>query len=187
MDNVLDWLQQSPSEEQINYNENGGKFIPYPIIVSKLDILSPHTWETQNFNHFFFHCKDGKIKVSGSVEVIVYYNGLKRTLAGAASFYTEDYAPNEHWGATVKSLAICNAVMILGENFGWNLNPQEDQQLQDTYSGPIPKQKQVSRTIENSIKSKPDADIRKKYAKAVANQDHAEITRLESIYNFTIG
>lgn len=178
-----DWIKEHPLEEEIGQHDDGGKFIPYPIIVSKLDRLSPHTWETKNFNHFFFNCRDGRVKVSGSIEVVVYYNGLKRTLAGAASFYTEDYAPNEHWGATVKSLAICNAVMVIGESFGWNLNPQEDQQFHETYSGPIPQQKQP-RNSKTSVLTVPDKSIRQRYATAVAAKDDKEVKRLEGIYNF---
>jgi hypothetical protein len=176
------WIDNSPLEEETSIHSDGGKFIPYPIIVRKLNRLSPHSWQTQNFHHFFFHTKDGKVKVSGSIEVVVEYNDRKRVLAGAATFYTEDYAPNEHWAATVKSLAICNAVLVIGKNFGWNLNPQEDQQ-QDTFSGPIPAQK-APRNNKVSVLTIPDKSIRLRYATAVAAKDETEVKRLEGIYNF---
>lgn len=71
-------------------------------------------------------------------------------------------------------------------NVGQPITYAQVEQKEDSFSGPIP-QKKTARSVENSIKLNPDGEIRKKYAQAVVGQNHSEITRLESIYNFTIG
>jgi hypothetical protein len=60
---------------------------------------------------------------------------------------------------------------------GWLPNPMP--QFSDTFSSGIPK-----REIK---KSQPDADIRLKYAKAVAANDKEQVDILESLYEFKIG
>lgn len=158
MENIAEWLKQKPLPEELIEVEPGVYTHPYEVIVAKLDKLCP-SWSTQNFRHFYFIMpiseKDGTpiVKVSGSIEVVLNFNyyelyektdvGIEipvatslvkteRTLSGAATFTTTEYGENEHWAATVKSLAIVNAVQVLGPQFGWGLNseaPNKKKQL----------------------------------------------------------
>lgn len=163
-----DWINTPPTEEDVK-DDDGIKYIPYEIIKGKLDFLCPDTWGTQNFNHFIFYMPDKRIRVSGSVEVLVRYYYTKegetaitevnRTLSGAATFYADEYWPNEHWAATVKSLAVVNAVQVLGPQFGWGLNPVVEKSNEEQ-----PKKKQP---IDVVIKKKLDLAIMKGDEKTV--------------------
>ncbi len=180
------FFDMEPAEDEIKINEDGSRFIPYPIIVKKLYDLCGGNWGTKNFNHFFFVIPDHPdlIKVSGGAEVVVKYFDtelgeiVERTLAGAATFYTIDYSPNEHWAATLKSLCVVNAVQILGRNFGWGLN--EEPEKNDSES---PSHKQLKGKPAAVIVS-PDAAILEKYQKAKEKGDQKTIELLEKIYDF---
>lgn len=196
--NITEWMNEEPNEEEIKFDEGNKRSIPYAIMKTKLDKLCPESWDIKNFHFTQFFTNDRKQWITGHIDLVVSYayelpdgTGVRkvtRTLAGAATFCIEEYLPNTHFAATVKSLAICNAAQPLGKQFGWNLNPNEDEeQEKDVYSTGIPKQKVNSRNGKESVLMKPDADIRIKYAKADASNDEVEIKRLESIYNFQIG
>lgn len=193
---IINWLKADPLEEEISYNERQRRYMKYSVIKAKLDYLCPDNWDTKNFHQFIFYMPDKRIKVSGNIDVVVRYHyqledgsdvrEVYRTLAGAATFNAEDYAPNEHWAATVKSLAIANAVQVLGPQMGWNLNPEEDEEpQQDIFGGPIPAKKVIHNGKE-SILMPPPPDIRKKYVAAIAAGDKDTATKLEKIYNFKI-
>lgn len=190
---IVKWLKTPPPEEEVSYNERQRRYIKYEILKAKLDYLCPDNWDTKNFHQFFFYTTDRKIKVSGNIDVVVHYHyeledgsGVRevfRTLAGAATFNAEDYTPNEHWGATVKSLAIANAVQVLGEQFGWNLNPDEEEE--DQYAeGFTKKEKTIIHNGKTQVLTPAPPDIRKKYAIATANKDTETIKKLELIYKF---
>lgn len=195
--NIINWLNSDPDEDEVSYNERQRRYLKYSVIKRKLDELCPDNWDTKNFHQFIFNTPDRRIKISGNIDVVVHYHyvlkdgesvrEVHRTLAGAATFNAEDYAPNEHWAATVKSLAIANAVQVLGKQFGWDLNPEEDEDPnQDSYSGPIPQKKVNTRNGRTSVLMKPDMEIRKKHAQAAISGDFKECQRLETIYDFTI-
>lgn len=195
-EDVPKWLDTDPDESEIKYDERNKKSIPYSIMKAKLDRLCPESWDIRNFHVTFFFTNDRRQWVSGHIDLVVSYAYLledgtvrkvERTLAGAATFCTDDYAPNTHWAATVKSLAVCNAAQPLGKQFGWNLNPEEGgEKDQDFFTNPITelKNKQATRNGRTSSLMQPDMEIRKKYAQAVCTSDFAEMTRLASIYNF---
>ena len=195
---IVNWLKADPLEEEISYNERQKKYQKFEVIKAKLDYLCPDTWDTKNFHQFIFYMPDKRIKISGNIDVVVRYHyeledgsatrEVYRTLAGAATFNAEDYAPNEHWGATVKSLAIANAVQTLGPQFGWNLNPdEEEEQYRDSYSGPIPNTtKTFSRGGKQSILMPAPPDIRERYQQAEGKGDITTMRNLEKTYNFNL-
>lgn len=199
---IIKWMKTSPAEEEVSFKMVNGverKYLKYSVVKEKMDHLCPDTWETRHFNHFFFYLPDKRVKVSGNIEVVVKYvyqledgSGYRevyRTLAGAATFFPDEKPHNQHWGATCKSLCIANAVQVLGEQFGWNLNPDEELvDEEEVYSGPFTeKQKAMVRKGVASTKIPPDKEVRLKYAKAVAANDTAKIQELETIYEFQIG
>jgi hypothetical protein len=145
--------------------------------------------------------KDGTpiVKVSGSIEVVLNFNyyelyektdvGIEipvatslvkteRTLAGAATFTTTEYGENEHWAATVKSLAIVNAVQVLGPQFGWGLNGFKDIVTPDEKKY-TPKQKRI---LQN-IKVDADAGVMQQFSEAVENRNAKKVNLLLALYN----
>ena len=194
---IVNWLHTDPLEEEITYDDKGKKSQKFSVIKRKLDYLCPDNWDTKNFHHFFIRMPDNRIKISGNIDVVIRYHyelqdgsavrEVYRTLAGAATFYADEYAPNEHWGATVKSLCIVNALQVLGKQFGWELNPEEEEP--DLFSSAIPGAAKQSSFMKNGkprAKLVPPPDIRKQYARAAATNDHKIIETLEAIYDFTI-
>jgi hypothetical protein len=133
--NINEWLNYPPKEEEIKIRD-GAKYIPYDIIVDKLDQLSPHQWNTKNFQ-CNWRTVGKKIVVSGTVEVDVTYKigteTYNRTLAGASTFVLNKQS-NPHPDATSKSLAIMNAVKPLGKQFGKGLNDDIDNEKFDSGS-----------------------------------------------------
>lgn len=161
------WIDNDPEEGEVKSKEEGERTIrsiPYEIIKPKLDRLCPDGWDTKNFHHLYFYMPDKSIKVSGSIEVVVKYGNVNRTLSGAATFYAQDYYPNEHWAATVKSLAVVNAVQVLGKNFGWGLNPMPEMQSEERQKQPI------------------DAIIQKKLELAISKGDEKTVNEIKENY-----
>lgn len=191
---IKKWLDSDPLEEEVSYNERQKKYQKFEVIKSKLDYLCPDNWDTKNFHHFLFFTNDRKQWVSGNIDLVIRYHyeledgsGVRevyRTLAGAATFCTEDYEPNTHFGATVKSLAICNAAMTLGKQFSWGLNPDEDEPEPDLFNTGIPKQKALSHNGKVSVLMPPPPDIVERYKQAETKGDIATLRSLEKIYKF---
>lgn len=131
-----DWLMSFPLDEEIKIKD-GAKYIPYKIIVDKLNRLCGHNWSICNFNETYISLPKGRILVSGNIEVEINYeiNGqqIKRKLAGGANFVI-NRGSNPHPTGTVKSLAIMNAVKPLGKQFGWELNPENEDEKTDFIS-----------------------------------------------------
>lgn len=133
---INDWLMSFPLDEEIKIKD-GAKYIPYKIIVDKLNRLCGHNWSISNFNETYVPLPKGRILVSGNIEVEINYevNGqqVKRKLAGGANFVI-NRGSNPHPTGTVKSLAIMNAVKPLGKQFGWELNPENEDEKTDFIS-----------------------------------------------------
>lgn len=195
--NIREWLQEEPDMDDL-IEINGAFTHPYEAIVRKLYQLCPDGWDTQNFQHQYFTMPDGRVKVSGSIEVVIEYeymgdvnspvtygiNKVRRVLSGAATFTTTDYSneteTNEHFAATVKSLAIVNAVQVLGRQFGWGLN-----------SGLLPtqqlKEDKFKKKIKSAVKVDPDAGIQNQWNEAVKNKNMKMVRFLFGMYNITPG
>ena len=131
--NIKEWLDTEPLEEEIRIKD-GGKYIPYHIIVEKLDklcVMGIGSWSTRNFSHLFYTLKNGKTIVSGSIDLVIKLDPIKYPslrLAGAATFAMSK-SSNPHPAASVKSLAVMNAVKPLGKQFGWGLNGFENESV----------------------------------------------------------
>jgi len=195
--NIREWLQQEPDMDDL-IEINGAFTHPYEAIVRKLYHLCPDGWDTQNFQHQYFTMPDGRVKVSGSIEVVIEYeymgdvnspvtygvNKVRRVLSGAATFTTTDYSneteTNEHFAATVKSLAIVNAVQVLGKQFGWGLNSGllPTQQLKDD---------KFKKKIKSAVKVDPDAGIQIQWNEAVQKKNMKMVRFLFGMYNITPG
>ena len=178
----IEWLQQPPDEKDLVEVEPGIYTHPYESIVEKLDRIG--LWDTRNFNHFLFTMPDGSVKVSGSIEVVLqlYKDGVvternlitTKVMTGAATFDVNnppfkksDDDVNPHWAATVKSLAIVNAVQVLGPQFGWGLNSRKL----------LPSQKK------GPHKATATPEIMKQFADAVENKNVKMVNTLLAIYD----
>lgn len=178
----IEWLQQPPDEKDLVEVEPGIYTHPYESIVEKLDRIG--LWDTRNFNHFLFTMPDGSVKVSGSIEVVLqlYKDGVvternlitTKVMTGAATFDVNnppfkksDDDVNPHWAATVKSLAIVNAVQVLGPQFGWGLNAE------------APNKKKI---LVPPVKYKPDEGIMRQFATAVEKKNVKAIKVLLDTY-----
>jgi len=173
--NIQEWLQQDPLPSEIKIRD-GAKYIPYKVIVEKLNQLSPNGWSTKNFIHQYITIGK-KVVVSGSVEVVVSYEINKvaytRTLSGSANFVL-NRSSNVHPTPTIKSLAVMNAVKVLGKQFGWGLNDDiEDETIK------------FSSILSNDDRVKPDPDliILRKYDKACSEDDDKTKKEIEDNYN----
>jgi len=126
--NIQDWLNEPPLDCNVKIKD-GGKYIPYEIIVEQLYQLCGNEWSTSDFKHLYYTLPNKRVLVSGEINLTVRYfsgsNDITRTLSGAATFVLNK-ASNPHPAATVKSLSIMNAVKPLGLKFGWKLNDNED-------------------------------------------------------------
>lgn len=162
---LADWLAQNPLPEEIRYNEDQSAYIPYEFIEPKLDYLSP-TWGTENFNHFLFTTPDGRVLCSGGAELVIEYkehlaggqcNIVKRRITGGATFDTQRYFPNSHWGAICLSLCTVSAAKKIGRFFGKELN--KGSLTVPTISNGIPaKNDKLKNTINSAIKQFKKAD-----------------------------
>jgi hypothetical protein len=204
--NLREWLQQEPDIKDLVEVGEGAFTHPYETIVRKLYTLCPDGWDTQNFKHQFYTLPDGRVKVSGSVEVVVEYRielrKIRRVLSGAATFTTTDYSNkiptadyqkiptaayqnfteevdygNEHFAATVKSLAIVNAVQVLGPQFGWGLNT----------TTLLTEVKFKKKSVRSSVKVNPDRGIRIQWNEAVLNKNMKKVRFIFGMYNIVPG
>lgn len=198
MEKINEWLMQPPLPEELMEVSTGVYTQSIEVIIDKLNKLTDRSWSTKNFHHQIIVLpipdKDGNqvVKVSGSIEVEVSYmdefvsnwtdlhynRNLIRTLTGAATFSTTEYEDNEHWAATVKSLAIVNAVQVLGPQFGWGLNGFKDIVTPDEKKT-SPKK---SRIVQN-IKMDADAGIMQQFSEAVENRNAKKVNLLLALYN----
>lgn len=200
MTNIMEWLKQEPEIEDLIEVEAGVFTHRYESIVNKLYMLCPYGWDTVNFQHQYFTMPDGSVKVSGSVEVVVEYiisntvteageriglrspspKNIKRILSGAATFSTTDYSnehqKNEHFAATVKSLAIVNAVKVLGRQFGWGLNEGDS----------LPVQNIGKKKTRSVVKLDPDEHIWKMFDNAIEEKNLTKINMLLRLYNINL-
>lgn len=131
--NTKEWLAADPSDDEIRVKD-GAKYIPYKIIVDKLYHLCGHNWGAPHFTESYVSVPRGRLLVSGNVIVEVTYeiDGkiVTRRLPGGANFILHK-GSNPHPTGTVKSLAIMNAVKPLGKQFGWELNPENEDEKTD--------------------------------------------------------
>lgn len=195
--NVREWLNQEPDVSELVEVSKGVYTHPYDVIVKKLYQLCPDGWDTKNFQHQFFTLPDGRVKVSGSIEVVLEMSFtsetqgpsfIRRTLSGAATFTTTDYSTdgeiNEHFAATVKSLAIVNAVQVLGRQFGLGLNSEYSLPVDNVDGQKLSKlQKRVKDSV---VKLIPDAGILKQFEEAVKQKNGQKIALLLSLYEISI-
>lgn len=138
--NNKEWLNSTPLKEEIKI-KNGGKYIPYRIIVDKLNKLCGDDWSVKNFRETYVNLPKGRVLITGNVEVDVCYfdadnKRICRTLAGAANFMLTKQC-NVHYSATVKSLAIMNAVKVLGTTFGLDINSENESEDEAVNQMPI--------------------------------------------------
>ncbi len=180
------WLNQEPLPEEIRTNVDGSRYIPIEFIKPKLSFLSS-SWSTTNFQHSFPKMLNGKLFVSGSIELhISYYKDLRttegrkhiekailqkteRVISGAATFDIDDYYPNTHFAQTCLSLCIVAAAKEIGKFFGRDLN----------------KERLTVPSEETGKKKKePDLLVKKQMANAVVLNDQDTIESLKKSYDF---
>lgn len=176
--NMEEWLALSPAQEEIlSLNKDGsGKYIPYEKIVEKLSHLCGHNWSTSNLHVSYINLPNRKTLVTGTIEVEVTYKPqdgtqeITRKLSGGANFVVNN-TKIPYTTASVKSLAIMNAVKPLGKQFGWQLNEGEE--------SPSPGEG----LIDTEVKPIMDMVILKKYEKAIKEGDTKIINDIKSQYH----
>ena len=140
-----EWLQTAPLPSEIKV-KNGGKYIPYRIIKSKLDKLCNNVWSTKRFVVDYVTLPKGRIMVSGTIELLVQYEYegklITRTLSGGCNFVLTR-SSNVHPTATCKSLCIMNAVKVLGDNFGYSINEENESEDEMVNQLPVIKEEKV--------------------------------------------
>lgn len=70
---LVAWLNQEPSAEDLSYNEEGNVYQSIDVIKPKLDIAFPG-WQTKNFQHTYLLTPYGTFYCSGSVELVLDYS-----------------------------------------------------------------------------------------------------------------
>lgn len=122
MSTVTERLREEVPEIDISTLREGAKYIKAERIEDLFDELFD-SWSTQNFNYFLYKGEGyGNIVVSASIEVVVEYNGIKRTFVGACNFAQKAIYPNTHFLATAKSECMKNAASDMGKRLGRGLN-----------------------------------------------------------------
>lgn len=178
LDEWMKWLGEAPDPNDVTDSPEGGKHIPIEKLKALLTQLDPG-WGTENFRWTFAVIED-QVYCNASIELVVSYGGIKRRVTGACTFNTRTYATNEaantHFVAIALANSLKNAAMNCGRKLGADLNIVNG----DTYSNPIKSKKR------ESVKLIPDADIRKRYAIAVAGGKKQEVDKFESMYDFTM-
>jgi len=53
--NIQDWLNEPPLDCNVKIKD-GGKYIPYEIIVEQLYQLCGNEWSTSDFKHYIIRC-----------------------------------------------------------------------------------------------------------------------------------
>lgn len=123
-DEIQQWLDTEPDDVDIvtesDAEGNSYRYLPYRVIVRYLDELTGGDWSAKQWH--FQVIKTKYWYASGSIEVEVAYMGIRRVLAGAATYPFQSLYPNHHFEATLQSLAIMNAAKMLGRRFGLFLN-----------------------------------------------------------------
>jgi len=208
--NIREWLNTEPELEDLIEVGNGAFTHPYDVIVRKLWTLCPLGWDTRNFQHQYVLMPATEqshipvMKVSGSIEVVVRFSSRQEVdaievsnpeveiiLSGAATFSTTDYSneieTNEHYAATVKSLAIVNAVQVLGRQFGWGLNTNNGLSLPVQYAdGTLSKQK-FQKKMKAAVKTNPDEGMKGQWNEAVKNNNMKMVRFFFGMYNIIPG
>jgi hypothetical protein len=186
--NVQEWLNQPPKPEEVFYldeKNKTGKYIPYEIIVGKLYQLCGHEWGAYNLHVTYMNLPNRKTLVTGTIEVEVNYSLIilentvtnekdykiiTRRLPGGSNFVVNN-TKIPYTTASIKSLAIMNAVKPLGKQFGWQLNEGED--------NPTP----AEGLIDMEVKPIMDMVIKKKYDKAILENDLVTICNIKTQYH----
>lgn len=122
MENIKEWLLLEPNTEDVYALSEGVHYIPIDTMEKLLDEFT--SWGTQNFKYLMF--KDGYSNpcVAASIELVVEYEGVKRTMTGACNFSLKSLYPNSHFLATAKSECVKNAASDLGKRLGRGLNAE---------------------------------------------------------------
>lgn len=146
------------------------------ILCEEFDLM----WGTRNYRSTIIvvnaETEKPDLLISASLELSLYGEGYHKVLVGTTTFYASDYTPNTYFDSIAKSLCTVNAASDLGDFFGRFLANQESK------SGFPSKPKE--KKARQSVKLKPDKDIRQKYAKAVAAGKRNEVASLEGMYDF---
>lgn len=150
---VQKWLDTPPDESEVfSLTADGkGRYIPYEIIIQKLYQLCNHDWSCYNLQVTYTNLPDRRTLVSGTIEVEVnYYLGtgkITRRLAGGANFICNS-TKIPHTTASIRSLSVMSTVKVLGKQFGWLLNQDEEPTPQELYNPEAAKQKEIDGFIE---------------------------------------
>ena len=163
-DEIQQWLDMEPDDVDIvtetDAEGNSYRYLPYRVIVRYLDELTGGDWSAKQWH--FQVIKTKYWYASGSIEVEVAYKGIRRVLAGAATYPFQSLYPNHHFEATLQSLAIMNAAKMLGRRFGLFLNEdvqvpkgetQDSPTVQDEEESEDDKTRRADRKLALQIKS----------------------------------
>lgn len=122
---VKEWLNTPCLPEEISGDAESGWFLGIEILRKKLKYLEDKFGVLvgySDFNHLIFNAPDRRSFASGSLNMeLKFEDGTTKRLVGGATFDLQEYAPNTHFAATLKSLCIGNGLLEY-EAFGRSLN-----------------------------------------------------------------
>lgn len=177
----IKWINEAPSEDEVDTNADGSEFIPIYHVERKLFKLDTH-WGTENFKFSLIRGASGCMFADGSLELVVTYGGRTRRLVGAATLLvpsdTEFDNPvvNSNFGATVKSECIKNSAKGCGRSFGSALNER------DIILTPVNKIPKNGKQKPPAVEMKPDEKMQKQFNNAWDAGNHDLMDKIKIIY-----
>lgn len=121
MKDIKKWLQEPCSEKDIRFLDKGKEisYLPIGIVENYLDELG--FWSANNFKFNIYKLSNIWL-ASGSIELSIDSDQIKRTIVGACTIPISTNDSNMDYEATVLSFCISNAAKKLGKKFGRHLN-----------------------------------------------------------------
>lgn len=127
---VYEWLNTPCPKEEVKGDADSGFFLGIDRTREKIKFMEDTFGVSTSyfgFSHLIFTTPDRQCFTSGSLNVkLTFADGKEKHLVGAATFNIQDYYPNQHFAATLKSLCICNALFSEYPQFGSLLNKEPE-------------------------------------------------------------
>lgn len=127
---VYQWLQTPCKPEEVKGDAETGFFLGIDRTREKIKYMEETfgvSVHYSDFNHITFMTPDRNCFMSGSLSMVLsFVEGKEKKLVGAATFNLQEYYPNQHFAATLKSLCICNALFNEYPQFGSLLNKEPE-------------------------------------------------------------
>lgn len=168
------WINDSPTENEVETNDDGSQFIPIPIVENLLYKLDAN-WGTENFKFRIFTIEE-RVFASSSVELIVTIGGKLKKLVGASTF---EIFGGENVEAVSLSESTKNASKKIGPRFGKNLNGRGDMLVKKN-APPVPQKNGKQKPP--AVEMQPDEKMQKQFNDAWHAGNHDLMNKIKIIY-----